>query len=228
MINNTPAPPAGNNATPPSLIERVRKVTFDYLGKVSGAKDLVFKPIKFAIDLAHFNGKQSRITENVQKLAEDAGSVLDFTEIVPKIYKAVSCLFSFTFSWFNFGELIAKISQAAATVFKCAEFLAKKGVAMWDASVLKLWANRFNTIGFGWGMFEELDKLYKNPVSNDREFHDRNYSLIKLAFNTSLFTLVAFGSMLSPVGILACSGTALATSIGREFYGQLNGLVAAG
>ncbi len=196
------------------------------LGTVSGAKDLIYKPISLALDIAHHSGKQTRITENVKNLADDTNTALAFAEIGPRIYDAASKAANFIKApaIYTLGELASKTSYCAATILKAAEFLGRKGVAMWDTAILKTWGNRFSTVQFSWGILKETENLSRDIPTTDRGRQDKNHSLIKLAFNISVFTIVAFGTMLSTTTILALSTSALATSIGMEFYEKLHGL----
>ena len=57
----------------PAADRTVASVAYDYAQTVNGAKDLMFKPVKAILDIAHFNGRQSRISENVRNLADHAG-----------------------------------------------------------------------------------------------------------------------------------------------------------
>lgn len=201
-------------------------VAYDYVQTVSGAKDLVFKPVKTLLDLAHYNGKQTRITENVRNLADDAGTALDFTEIFPKLYDAIGKVFTFFNApgVFNLGELSSKVSAFAATVLKCLGFLARKGISMMDSAILKTWESRFNIIRFGWGSFKAVESLSRDVPTTDRGIQEKTLSAIKLVFNGSLLALTAFGSVITPFSALFLSCSVLASSIGGEFYGKLTGL----
>ena len=72
------------------------------------------------------------------------------------------------------GQLSAKIARFASCVFKCGAFLAKKGAAMWDAGILKGWADRFSTIQFGWGTFKAVSDLSSDAVVSVEEVNLRN------------------------------------------------------
>ncbi len=223
----------------------VANVAYNYLSTVSGAKDGLFGAIKTACSLAHFNGYESRISSNVENLASDAGSYLGFIEIYTKAYDAydrVANVASQILKWefpefFSIGEMCGKVSRAAANVLNCAALLAKKGVAMWETSPLKLMASRFGMIQFGWGMVDDVEKISR-PAAMDqttgqavpeteRDAKKKTHAWINLAFNTSIFTLqsfAAFGAALSPVTALFCSSVATASTIGGKFYKELNGL----
>ncbi len=204
----------------------VLSVAYDYVQTVSGAKDLVFKPVKTILDLAHHNGTQTRITENVRNLADDAGTALDFTEIFPKLYDAIGKVFTFFNApgVFNLAELSSKVSAFAATVLKCLGFLARKGVTMMDSAILKAWESRFNIVRFGWGAFKAIDTLSADVPTTDRGIQEKTLSAIKLVFNGSLLALTALGSVITPFTALALSCSVLTSSIATEFYSKLNGL----
>ncbi len=199
---------------------------YDYIQTVSGAKDLVFKPVKTILDIAHYNGRQTRITENVRNLADDAGTALDFTEIFPKLYDVAGKVFTFFNApgLFNLGELSSKVSAFVATVFKCLGFIARKGVSMMDSAILKTWESRFNIVRFGWGTFKAVDSLSRDVATTDRETQEKTFSAIKLVFNGSLLALTAFGSVITPFSALFLSCSVLTSSIATEFYGKLTGL----
>ncbi len=211
-------------ATPVS--RNLLSVAKDYVSTVSGAKDMIFKPIGLALGIAHNSGKQSRITENVKNLADDASTSLAFAEIGPRIYDAASKAANFIKApaIYTLGELASKTSYCAATILKAAEFLGRKGVAMWDTAILKTWGNRFSTVQFSWGILKETENLSRDIPTTDRGRQEKNLSLIKLAFYISVFTIVAFGAMISTTTILALSTSALASSIGMEFYEKLHSL----
>ena len=208
-------------------------VAHEYLQTCEGAKSF-FKIAKTICDTANYAGTGTRISENVKDLAENAGSALDVVEVPVKLRDAAYKIAK----WYNEGfginlnlaELTAKVSRFAACVFKCLEYFTKKGILiMWDSNILKSWANRFSAVQFGWGVCKALGDLAKEiPANADEDLANKtsNLSLIKLVFNASILTLVTAGplALLSPLGALVCSSTALASSIGMEFYGKLNGL----
>ena len=211
-------------ATPVS--RNILSVAKDYVSTVSGAKDLVFKPIGLALGIAHNSGRQTRITENVKSLADDASTSLAFAEIGPRIYEAASKAVNFVKApaIYTLGELASKTSYCAATILKAAEFLGRKGVAMWDTAILKTWGNRFSLVQFSWGILKETENLSRDNPATERGLQEKRLSLIKLAFYVSVFTIVAFGAMISTTTTLGLSTVALASCIGMEFYEKLHHL----
>ena len=190
---------------------------------------MVFRPVKTALEIAHHNGLQSPASEKIRALADDAITAFELPEAISKLREVATDFFNFTVerTYETLCELIAKISDFAGSVFKCGEFLAVKGVAMWDSKLLETWGNRANSVFFGWEIFKNVRLLAKENPDPAQE-RANNLSLISLVFNTSIFALVALGSVLSPTAILCFSSSALIASIGREFYEKLTPTVHAG
>ncbi len=227
------ATPVANRTVP---VPTVLSVAHNYTKTFNGANDLMFKPVKVILDIAHYNGHRTLISENVRNLADDAGTGIDIAELYPKLYGALEkigeiCIKVKDWCWkgseflvtgFDVGELSAKVSSFAATVFKCLGFLAKKGVSMMDSAILKTWESRFNIVRFGWGAGKAFYALPTAAPTADLDIKKQTLAAIKLVFNGSLLTLTTFGSVISPLSALILSCTVLTSSIGGEFYGKLN------
>ncbi len=205
-------------------------ITYNYCQTPYGIQNMLLKPIRTAIEIAQHNGNQSPAAENLRKLTDDAYTAVDCSQIFPRLYEAVKHILRFAEEQTSeqFCELVcelaAKISDFAATLFKCGEFLAVKGVALWDSKLLAAWGDHANTVLFGWEIFKDTRILARASTGTERDSKEKILSFIRLTFDTSIFALVAFGWALSPVGILSCSTISLGASITREFYEKMNGL----